>query len=287
MKILFTSDIHASIAHLFSMLSIAEKEKVDTIIIGGDVIPHSLPDPAGMGALQTHAKYIEDVLIPGIKDFKKRSHADIYMDLGNDDFVCNRKILEKYDGSVINLVHMKKSRLTDHVDIIGYMVVPPTPFRLKDWEKPDTTETPFTQGNRVTMQGYVTVNGRLEPTVLNLASDDTIEKDLEALSRNIDNPFIFVSHSPPYDTPLDVIYSGLHVGSLSIRRFIETWSEKGLLIASLHGHIHESPTRSGSIQTKIGDAVCINPGQGNGQGAAFRYVMLRLSGDSVEVTNHH
>jgi Icc-related predicted phosphoesterase len=283
MKILFTSDIHASTTHLFSMLSIAEKKKVDAIIIGGDIIPHSLPDPLRIGVLQTHADYIEDVFIPEIEDFKKRSDADVYMDLGNDDFICNRKIFESYDGSVINLIHLKKNKLTDHVDIIGYMTVPPTPFKLKDWEKPDTAETPFTQGNRITIEGYVSVNGILEETVLNLTSNDTIEKELEELSNIIDKPFVFVSHSPPYHTPLDVIYSGLNVGSISIRRFIEKWSQEGLLIASFHGHIHESPTRSGCIQTNIGETLCINPGQGNGEGAEFRYVIFRLSQDGVSL----
>jgi len=104
---------------------------------------------------------------------------------------------------------------------------------------------------------------------------------LRELSGLIDRPFIFVSHSPPSNTPLDVIYSGKHVGSVSIRNFVEKWSEKGLLIAAFHGHIHESPKRSGAIQTKIGGTLCFNPGQGNGRGAEFRYIVFELSGDRV------
>jgi Icc-related predicted phosphoesterase len=281
MKILYTSDIHASPTHLSSMLSIAEKERVEAIIIGGDIIPHSLPDPSRIGVLQTHAKYIKDVFIPAIRDFKRKRDVGVYMDLGNDDFMCNRKILSFHDNELIHLIHSAKHGLTDQVDIIGYMIVPPTPFKLKDWEKPDSVETPFVQGNRITLNGYVSKNGILEETVLNLASDDTIEKDLEALSKKINKPFIFVSHSPPYHTPLDVIYNGLNVGSISIRRFIEKWSQEGLLIASLHGHIHESPFRSGSIQTNIGNTLCLNPGQGNGMGAEFQYVIVSLSQDRV------
>ena len=281
MKILFTSDIHASNTHLYSMISIAEREKIDCLIIGGDVVPHYLPDTAGIGVLKVHGKYLEDVFIPVITDFKKRTSTKIYLDLGNDDFICNRKILEEYDGRLINLLHFRKNKLTDDVDIIGYMNVPPTPFKLKDWEKPDSLKNPCMANSSIITKGYISTNGILEETVINLASNDTIERDLYELSKVVDRPFIFISHSPPHKTPLDVIYNGQNVGSVSIKRFIEQWSGKGLLMAAFHGHIHESPQRSGSIQTKIGKALCVNPGQGNGEGAEFRYVIFGLSGNRI------
>ena len=78
---------------------------------------------------------------------------------------------------------------------------------------------------------------------------------------------------------------GKHPLAKSIEPVIEEWSKKGLLIASFHGHIHESPTRSGSIQTKIGNTLCVNPGQGNGKGAEFRYVIFELSKDRVSLKN--
>ena len=86
---------------------------------------------------------------------------------------------------------------------------------------------------------------------------------------------------PPFDSPLDITHQGTHVGSLSIRRFIERWAEKGQLAAAFHGHIHESPLRSGKIQTKIKNTLCVNPGQGNGAGADFRYVIFELSKNRV------
>lgn len=283
-EILFTSDIHASNSHLFSMLSIAEKEKVDCIIIGGDIVPHALPDTPRGGIVQAQAAYLKEVFIPAIKNFKQKRDLTIYLDLGNDDFICNRKILEEHK-ELVRLLHFSRHRLPDAVDIIGYMIVPPTPFGIKDWEKPDSTEVPHAPGTEISLRGYKSNNGSLEETVLNLASDDTIEKDLNRISEDIERPFIFVSHSPPYDTPLDVIYNGQHVGSLSIRRFLEKWSKKGLLIASFHGHIHESPTRSGAIHTKIGNAFCINPGQANGSGSEFRYLLFKLSGSRVHFPN--
>ena len=275
-----TSDIHASGTHLFSMLSIAGEEKVDCIIIGGDIVPHALPDTSLKGPLQAQATYLTDVFIPAIKDFKQKRSSTIYLDLGNDDFMCNRKILEGRKD-LVRLLHFTKHRITDAVDIIGYMIVPPTPFGIKDWEKPDSTEIPYAPGTEISVQGYKSKNGQLKKTVLNLSSDDTIEKDLNRISEDIERPFIFISHSPPYDTPLDIIYNGQHVGSLSIRRFIEKWARKGLLVASFHGHIHESPRRSGAIHTKIENSFCINPGQGNGKESEFRYFNFELSGSRI------
>ena len=279
-KILYTSDIHASDTHLSSMLSTAEREGVDCIIIGGDIVPHTFSGASAMGILSAQAAYLKDIFIPVIKDFKQRRDVTVYLDLGNDDFMCNRKILEEQED-LFRLLHFTRHRLSDAVDIIGYMVVPPTPFAIKDWEKPDSAEIPHAPGTGISVKGYKSKTGDLEETLLDLASDDTIEKDLDRISEDIEKPFIFISHSPPYDTPLDVIYSGQHVGSLSIKRLIEKWSREDLLIASFHGHIHESPNRTGAMHTKVGNALCINPGQGNGMGAEFQCYIFELSGSKV------
>ncbi len=260
------------------MLSIAEKEEVGCLIIGGDIVPHNLPDSAGAKILKAQQIYLEKIFLPALKAFRRKRGADIFLDLGNDDLIGARSVLEKNDGRLLNLLQFRKSRLSDDVDIIGYMNVPPTPFTRKDFEKPDCQKQPYAPGNDIIMSGYSSSRGFLEGTVIDLASKDTIEKDLARLSETIDRPFIFVAHSPPYNTPLDVLYNQIHAGSVSIREFIERWARKGLLIASFHGHIHESPARSHSISTKIEDTLCVNPGQGNGEGAEFRYVIFRLTG---------
>ena len=281
MKILYTSDIHASDNHLFAMLETAEREEVEVIIIGGDIVPHYLYDTARHGMLKAQAMYLENIFITEVKAFKTKWDTEIYLDLGNDDFIYNRKLLKEYDNDLIHLLHFRKAALTDDVDIIGYMNVPPTPFKIKDSERPDSGELPYPPDNRIAVKGYISVNGLLEEAFLDLDSEDTIEKELNELSKIIDRPFIFVSHSPPYNTLLDVIYNGTNVGSIGIRRFIERWVEEGLLLASFHGHIHESPFRSGSILDRIGNIPCINPGQGNGKGSEFRYIIFRLTGGKV------
>jgi len=62
---------------------------------------------------------------------------------------------------------------------------------------------------------------------------------------------ILVSHSPPLDTSLDRTRFGLHVGSRSVRGFIE--KEQPDLI--LCGHIHESRGKD-----HLGGSVIVNPG---------------------------
>lgn len=47
---------------------------------------------------------------------------------------------------------------------------------------------------------------------------------------------IFVPHAPPHNTKLDTLRSGQHVGSTSVRKFVEQFQPDALVC----GHIHES-----------------------------------------------
>jgi Icc-related predicted phosphoesterase len=249
------------------------RSRADVLIIGGDIVPHYLHRAHAMDVLDAQAMYLEGTLIPAIKDLKARKDVEVLLDFGNDDFMATRHLLEHYQGGLLQLLHMQKYALTDQVDVIGYMMVPPTPFQRKDWEKPDAKDTPYPSTSRVRLKGYITGNGCIEETVLNTDDNRTIERDLDRLSYQIDRPFIFVAHCPPYDTPLDVLSSGAHVGSISIRRFIEKWSRRKMLIASMHGHIHESPSVSKTIHTRINDVLAINPGQNRD----LQYALLELT----------
>ncbi|MEW6672803.1 MAG: metallophosphoesterase [Thermodesulfobacteriota bacterium] len=276
MKILFTADIHVARRHLDTACEIAAKQRVECLIIGGDLIPHFRPRPSPERLLEAQAGYLETDFIPRLKAFREAVECAVYLDLGNDDLRGARRILEAHDGGLFHLLHRRKLRLTTRTDIVGYMNVPPTPFVRKDWEKPDTGKIPYEPGNAILLEGYGSRSGRIETKRLDLIGDDTIEYDLDRLSEVIDRPFIFVSHSPPHNTPLDVLENGLHVGSRAVRRFIEKWTAKGQLPLSLHGHIHEAPFCSGSIFTRIGESLCLNPGQGGGPAPVFRYVVLDL-----------
>ena len=62
---------------------------------------------------------------------------------------------------------------------------------------------------------------------------------------------ILMSHNPPLDTATDIIASGTHVGSRSVRDFIERVQPD----ICITGHIHESRSMD-----RMGDTVIVNPG---------------------------
>jgi Icc-related predicted phosphoesterase len=84
---------------------------------------------------------------------------------------------------------------------------------------------------------------------------------------NPDKPLIFVTHQPPYKTLNDKVLLGLHVGSKTIREFIEKQSP----LMCLTGHIHE-----GKGVDYIGKCPIINPGPlRNGH-----YAIIEITGES-------
>lgn len=67
-----------------------------------------------------------------------------------------------------------------------------------------------------------------------------------------DAPYkLLVAHCPPYRTTVDRLHSGTHVGSTSVRQFIERY-QPDLCIS---GHIHEAPG-----EDYIGRTLVLNPG---------------------------
>lgn len=62
---------------------------------------------------------------------------------------------------------------------------------------------------------------------------------------------ILVAHCPPYQTTIDRIYAGHHVGSTSVRQFIEAHQPD----ICISGHIHEAPG-----EDRIGKTRVLNPG---------------------------
>ncbi len=79
---------------------------------------------------------------------------------------------------------------------------------------------------------------------------------------------VLISHNPPKDTLCDDIGGGIHVGSTSVREFIEK-NQPDICIC---GHIHEARNVD-----KIGRTIIVNPGNFSAGG----YVLLRYSGGEL------
>ncbi len=103
-------------------------------------------------------------------------------------------------------------------------------------------------------------------------SDQQFGKLLNAASKNLDrsSPIILVSHQPPYGTINDMAHNRRHVGSRSVRSFIEMHDP----LACFTGHIHE-----GRGIDRIRGCLVVNPAPPN----RGRYVWAEYRDGNFEV----
>ena len=145
------------------------------------------------------------------------------------------------------------------MSVYGYACVPPTPFRLKDWERYDVSRY-VDPGCVSPEEGHRSVAAPEEDVRWG-----TIADDLERLAGGEPlSSAVLLCHAPPYGSLLDraaldgrsVDHVPLdpHVGSIAVRRFIE--ARQPLL--TLHGHVHESARLTGAWRDRIGRTVCLS-----------------------------
>lgn len=276
-KVLYTSDVHGIESLYLRLFKKAIAECVDVVIIGGDILPK---EGAWENIISNQRKFINNFLYQKLVKFKQEmKNTDIYLMLGNDDWACNLPYLEELKKrGLLKLIDNKRFTLGNGYELIGYNFVPPTPFSIKDFEKLDVGENDYEPQH---FSAFVsTPNGMKEiiPQTF-FQTRGCIKEDIEnlPLPKNMDKA-IYVLHAPPFQTKLDVLYNGRHVGSKAIKAFIE----KKQPYLTLHGHVHESPQVSGSYFEKIGRTFSINPGQGSGQ---LHAVILQL--EDIEHTICH
>lgn len=98
--------------------------------------------------------------------------------------------------------------------------------------------------------GFVGIGGS-NITPFNTIWELTEDEIMEILRRDYRPGDIILSHAPPKDTKADRVHSGLHVGSMALREFIEK-NQPPLVVT---GHIHEARSVD-----KLGETVIVNPG---------------------------
>jgi Icc-related predicted phosphoesterase len=275
-KILFTADLHGNEFQYKKLVDYAIEISADSIVIGGDIAPKRFFIPP------SEFYNSESYIIPGQRLFldkelpkflkrikKKLPNSRVFMMMGQDDCAANLDVLEKNDPGLFRLIHEKRLKLTKDFDILGYSYVPITPFGIKDWDKYDLTEVPSDMlsnyekrktdynlhGLKSTKNGWLDFQFTPE-----MEKVDSIQKDLEKqpFSENTGKT-VYVFHSPPDNTNLDVDYEKNHLGSMAVRLFIEKYQP----YLSLHGHIHETVQCSGDYKQKIGKTLCLTSGNGN------------------------
>lgn len=260
----FVTDLHGNKDKYDALINEIARDKPDIVFVGGDLLPHPCNvDFKGMN-------FLRDYLIPEFVLLRKSMHSEypiILMIMGNDDPKSEEHIVNC--GEKLGLWHYinNKHFTFREFRVFGYNFVPPTPFKLKDWEKYDI--------NREVNPGCISPEeGKRSAPVQNSDSlKSTIEKDLFELAAEYPmDKSIFLFHSPPYGTNLDITayrkeIADPHVGSRGIRRFIE----KKQPYLALHGHIHESTRISGEWKEKIGNTFCFNGCTDSGKLALIKF----------------
>ncbi len=250
----FVSDLHGRLGHYQKLISTIADEHPKVVLLGGDILP------SGIGlssqADMTYRDFVDDYLVPEftrLRDSMVDSYPRVFVILGNDDGRSEEAaILNAMAKGIWEYVQDKKTAVGDYA-VYGYAYVPPTPFLLKDWERYDVS--------RYVDPGCVSPEDgwRTMPTSEHEWKYATIQQDLDRLAAGESlERAVFLFHTPPYNTHLDRaardgkqidhVPLDVHVGSIAVRRFIESrqpW-------ITLHGHIHESARLTGFWKDRIG-----------------------------------
>ncbi len=246
MKCFFVSDLHGNIERYKILFSHILEEKPDAVFMGGDLLPH------GYAPLNEAKNFLEESFFNEIRRIREKNETRFFIIMGNDDPMKFEKYFtDAHREKTIDYVHDRTVGF-GNLYVSGYSYVPPTPFMLKDWERYDISRY-VDPGCISPEEGFRTV-----PLPDNEVKYSTIVKDLERLSRNSpQGRTIFLFHSPPYNSKLDRagldgrmidhVPLDVHVGSMAIQRFIK--EEQPFL--TLHGHVHESVSLTGTWHEKI------------------------------------
>ncbi len=259
MRVLFISDLHGSMKHYESVLAVAERQEFGVLIFGGDLAPKNF---AGGKFVEHQVNWHRDVLFPRLEAFKlKKPRTRIFFIMGNDDTKAAESEFARRNGEIVEYIHLKTVELEPGLTLTGYNCVDITPFPLKDFERWDKRSGGLPDKVRM-LSGLVTDEMALKKFQFHgdPAQDvtPTLEEEIAPLAKDQKKGVsILLTHCPPFRTNLDKMMLGKHVGSLAVREFIEA-TQPAL---SLHGHIHESPLMTGSYRDRLGDTVCVNPGQ--------------------------
>jgi Icc-related predicted phosphoesterase len=254
------TDLHGSVERYNTLFQRIEEDRPDALFMGGDILPS--PFTVLTRASLNYRNFIPDFLVTELNRLKQEmadAYPTIFVILGNDDGRMEEEAVISADRKGLwQYCHVRPINWQGFT-VYGYSYIPPTPFRLKDWERYDVSRL-VDPGCIAPEDGAFTV--QVSERQLKHA---TISEDLEKLSggANFDTS-IFLFHSPPYQCNLDrAALDGkmvdhapmdVHVGSIAIQRFI---GEKQPLL-TLHGHIHESTRITGSWQETFGKTQSFN-----------------------------
>jgi uncharacterized protein len=258
MIILYTSDLHGEIDLYNQVFERSRESSAAIVALGGDLLPR-LRQAGAYGEMAAEQRsFARDHLVPLWKTWLKKGPVRrILVIPGNWDMAYPELFAKPVEG-IVNLDRRKFA--CGGCEWIGYSFVSPSLLRPKDYEKVDDPDDPLPAQKSPSYLYSSNLDPPIKPIdpYIYLRAAGTIRDDLARLPAPDDvRKTIYLMHSPPWGTKLDVIRGGVSVGSRSIRRFIK---ERRPLM-TLHGHIHEAPEVSGAYFQRLGETLSVNPGQ--------------------------
>jgi len=267
----FVSDLHGRRERYTKLLDAITRERPSAVFLGGDLLPFGLDPAAG----NDEAGFVEGFLAPGMEGIRRTLGAGyprVFLIFGNDDARCEEPPV--LDAARAGLWEYAHGRRIDWLgwNIYGYACIPPSPFRLKDWERYDVSRF-VDPGCIPPEEGF-----RSAPPPDDAPASRTIKEEIEALTRDDDlSHAIMLFHSPPYGTSLDRaalddrkvdhVSVDVNIGSIAIRRFIEARQP----LVTLHGHVHESARLTGRWRDRIGETHCLSAAHDGPELALIRF----------------
>jgi Icc-related predicted phosphoesterase len=242
MKIVYAADLHENRKAYEELLKLVSLTRPDLVILGGD---YFRPSRSATSQLRFIEEYLASWLV--------QLAVPVYFIYGNTDIPLAIERLGQVSERV-RLLDLHPVALGDGLTLRGYGMVNISPFKIKHYERRDLASDQYEASQPYLLSG--TGNELVEAEPVTLDQLPSIEEELQSIEGGPDS--IWVMHAPPYDTKLDMISRTQHVGSRAVRAAIE----KHQPLLTLHGHIHESPSISGSWTDRIGETVCVNPGSG-------------------------
>jgi hypothetical protein len=256
MWICFTCDLHGDLGLYEQLEELLRVETPDLLILGGDLLIDGDPqDPLG-----TQVVFLQRELMPRITRWRAASpRLNVACLVGNHEWACTQAALQAHHQArrVILLDH-RRAWVHEGLSLLGYPSTPPTPHWVKDFERLDLPGDPLPE-----FEGLVWDPARQRVRAADLqrhfGDRPTIAHEL-AQAAPVADPWILVAHAPPHNTRLDRLSKVPYpIGSRAVRQFVE---QRQPMVA-LHGHVHESPEVTGRFADRVGQTLCINPGQGH------------------------
>ncbi len=251
---LFVSDLHGQASRYEALEAEVLASGARAVLLGGDLLPHfGLVDPE---------EYVEVELAGLFGRLRRRLGArypEVVLVLGNDDTrLAEAAVLRvEHEQELWRYAHRRRVEAAGW-PVLGYGCVPPTPFRLKDFERYDVSRY-LDPGCIAPEEGFLTVEVPRHELRFG-----TIMADLEELVGEEDlRNSLLLSHCPPYRTHLDRadldgrtidrVPLDVHIGSLALRRLVEARQPR----VGLHGHVHEAARLTGTWRDVVGSTALL------------------------------